>query len=157
MPSAASDSSASSIVRPSLPPGYCFSSAEAIVFNAASACASETPGFETADDAQPAEAPVRAQLLELAGRELLAHAERNPDAIGAGERERAFETRRRDADDRERHVVQRHRLADDVRVGAELPRPEAVAQDGDGAGAGLMSSSGRNSAAAEGLMPSTSK
>ena len=45
MPSAASDSSAISSVRPSLAAGNCFSSAAAIVFIAASACLTGTPGF----------------------------------------------------------------------------------------------------------------
>src|SRR5262245_21587082 len=52
--------------------------------------------------------------------------------------QRADKPRRRDADDRDLDLIERHTASDDGRVAPEAPLPETVADDGDRRGVPLV-------------------
>src|SRR5262249_6920005 len=58
---------------------------------------------------------------------------RNPEIESEAD-QRADKSRRRDADDRDLDMVERHTASDNARIAAETPLPEAMANDGDRGG-----------------------
>src|SRR6267143_3523417 len=84
--------------------------------------------LQAADDREPTEAPVILEILELAGKHVVAHADGNPEHVRAAERHDSFEIWRRDTQDRVRRAIQGNGPADQPDVGTESPDPQAVTQ-----------------------------
>ena len=113
--------------RPSLKSRYSCSSCAMIDDASACACSCETPGFKPDDRLEPA---VAALVHAIAAHHFLLHRHRHPRRRRHAE-ERADESLRRDADDRDRRVVDRDLLADHRGIAGEAALPVGVAEHRD--------------------------
>ena len=107
--------------------------------------------FQATDDGEPAEAPVRFKILELTGKHIVAHGDGDPEQVGAAEGHDAFEARRRHPNDGVRCAIQGDGLADELVIGTELARPQAVAQNHFRVAADFLVPVGNKGATAIGL------
>ena len=107
--------------------------------------------FQATDHGEPAEAPVIFEILELAGKHIVAHGDGNPEQVGTAKRNDAFEARWRDAHDGVRCAIQQDGLADEFFVGTKPACPHAVAQNHFRVAADLFVPIGDEGAAAIGL------
>ncbi len=106
-------------------------------------------GFQSANHIQPAEAAVVFKSLERARKNVIAHANGNPDRVCRRDAGAAFEIWRGDADDRVSLLIQTDGASDSGVVGAETVHPQRVAQYRDWIAAGLFIFIGQKSAAAK--------